>query len=68
MLRIKPGQSTEEEIFANGQEPGAFDEFLNVLGELPQPKRVLRGEVVRGRKRMRRRRKVCRFNGQEVRV
>ena len=66
MLRIKPGQSTEEEVFANGQEPGAFDEFLNVLGELRQPKGVLRGEVVRGRRK--RRRKVCRFNGQEVRV
>ena len=34
MLRVKQGQTTEEEIFANGQEPGPFQEFLNVLGEL----------------------------------
>ena len=33
VLRIKNGQSTEEEIFANGHEPGTFNEFLNVLGE-----------------------------------
>ena len=36
VLRIKTGQSSEEEIFANSNEPGAFDEFLNVLGtQLP---------------------------------
>ena len=33
VLRIKRGQSSEEEIFANSNEPGSFDEFLNVLGE-----------------------------------
>ena len=33
MLRIKRGQSSEEDIFANGNEPGSFDEFLNVLGK-----------------------------------
>ena len=32
MLRVKQGQRTEEAIFANGHEPGPFDEFLNVLG------------------------------------
>ena len=31
---MKQGQTTEEEIFANGQEPGPFEEFLHVLGEL----------------------------------
>ena len=33
VLCIKRGQSLEEEIFANSNEPGSFDEFLNVLGE-----------------------------------
>ena len=34
VLRIKRGQSSEEDIFANSNEPGSFDEFLNVLGKV----------------------------------
>lgn len=33
VLRVKEGQRSEEEIFANNQEPGCFEEFLNVLGK-----------------------------------
>ena len=33
LLRVKAGQTNEEEIFANSHEPGPCDEFLNVLGE-----------------------------------
>ena len=33
VLRVKQGQRSEEEIFSNSHEPGAFDEFLGVLGE-----------------------------------
>ena len=32
VLKVKQGQTTEEDIFANGHEPGPFDEFLTVLG------------------------------------
>ena len=32
VLSVKQGQCSEEEIFGNLYEPGAFDEFLNVLG------------------------------------
>ena len=33
LLRIKAKQRTEEEIFSNEQEPGPYDEFLNLLGQ-----------------------------------
>ena len=33
MLSVKQGQCTEEDIFGNLDEPGSFDDFLNVLGE-----------------------------------
>ena len=33
LLRVKSGQTNEEEIFSNKHEPGPFNEFLNVLGE-----------------------------------
>ena len=33
VLRVKEGQRNEEDIFCNVHESGAFDEFLNVLGE-----------------------------------
>ena len=33
LVRVKPGQTREEDIFANNHEPGPFDEFLNILGE-----------------------------------
>ena len=35
LLKVKEGQRTEEEIFANGQERGAFEEFLNIIGKAP---------------------------------
>lgn len=33
VLRVKAKQRTEEEIFSNEQEPGPYDEFLNLLGQ-----------------------------------
>ena len=33
VLRVKQGQRSEEEVFCNEHEPGAFDEFLRVLGK-----------------------------------
>ena len=33
VLRVREGQGTEEEIFANCEEAGPFDEFLKVLGK-----------------------------------
>ena len=33
LLRVKAGQTNEEDIFGNKHEPGPFNEFLNVLGE-----------------------------------
>ena len=33
ILRVKAGQTNEEEIFANSHEPGPFDEFLNIIGQ-----------------------------------
>ena len=33
VLKVKEGQRTEEEIFANGEEHGPFEEFLNIIGK-----------------------------------
>ena len=33
VLSVKQGQCSEEEIFGNLDEPGPFDDFLNVLGK-----------------------------------
>ena len=33
VLSVKQGQYSEEEIFGNLDEPGPFDDFLNVLGK-----------------------------------
>lgn len=33
LIRVKSGQTNEEEIFSNHHEPGPFDEFLNLIGQ-----------------------------------
>lgn len=33
LLRVKAGQTNEEEIFSNQHEPGPFEEFLGLIGE-----------------------------------